>query len=106
MDFCMKTPMKLQIDKALTELLKSKGITLRELSKHTGVPLSSLSEWKKNNRNPNAEHLSTISMFFGCSVHYLLYNQDDPAEPIQKILKSELFQGTFEITLKKVNIKD
>lgn len=96
---------KLKISEVFTALLEESKVSLREISKQTKVPVSSLSEWKKNNRNPNAEHVARVADFFGCSVHYLLFGNEDPSEPIQKIMKEEFFKGTFEITVKKVNVR-
>ncbi len=95
---------KLIISKVFENLLKKNKVSLRAVSKGTKVPVSSLSEWKKNNRNPNAEHVARVADFFGCSVHYLLFGDEDPSEPMQKILKEEFFKGTFEVTLKRVKV--
>ena len=97
---------KLRISETLQRLLKNNNMTLRRLSKESGIPLSSISEWKKNNRNPNAEDLAKVAEVFDCSIHYLLFGDEDPAEPIQKILKEEFFKGTFEITLKRVKLNE
>ncbi len=96
---------ELKISETLTSLLCERNMTLRSLSKACDIPLSSLSEWKNNNRNPNAEDLSKVAEVLDTTIHYLLFGFEDPAEPIQKVLKQDLFSGTFEVTIKKVNIK-
>lgn len=96
---------KLRISKTLNELLDKNNLTLRKLSKESGVPVSTLSEYKKNNRNPNAEDLAKVADALDCSIHYLLFGLEDPSEPIQKVLKQEFFKGTFEITLKRVRLE-
>lgn len=96
---------KLKISQTLTEMLERHQMSMTRLSKLSGIPVSSLSEWKKNNRNPNAEDLAKVSRALDCSVHYLLFGVEDPSEPIQRVLKEEFFKGTFEITLKRVKVK-
>ena len=97
---------KLKISETLISLMREKNMTLRSLAKQSGIPLSSLSEWKKSNRNPNAEDLAKVADVMECSIHYLLFGVEDPSEPIQKVLKQEFFKGTFEITLKRVKLGD
>ena len=97
---------KLKINETLVKVLESRRMTMTNLSKKSGIPLSSLSEWKKNNRNPNAEDLAKVAAVLDCSIHYLLFGSEDPSEPIQKVLKEEFFKGTFEITLKRVKMQE
>lgn len=98
--------MKLKIAQTLSHLMESRRITLKEISKGTGVPLSSIAEWKKNNRNPKVEDAGKVADFLGITLSHLLFGQEDRQEPLQKILKEEFFKGTFEINIKRVHIKD
>lgn len=83
----MKTDLKIAL--TLSQLLKQRGLTLKDVSKATAVLVSSLSEWKSNNRNPNATHAKAVADFLGVTVHYLLFGYEDQQEPLQKILKEE-----------------
>jgi len=95
---------KLKINETFITMLERRHMSMSKLSKLSGIPLSSLSEWKKNNRNPNAEDLAKVSEILDCSIYYLLFGCEDPSEPIQKVLKEEFFKGTFEVTLKRVKV--
>ncbi len=79
--------------------------TLASISKATGVPKSTLSEWL-NNRAPNPTQAVKVANHLAVSLHFLLFGKDDAQEPIQKILKEDFFQGTFEITVKRVKGKE
>lgn len=97
--------MKLQLDIILNELIKLKRLTLREISRETGIAPSTIAEWQ-NGRSPrNPMHVKKVADFFGVSLHYLLFGKEDSQEPLQKIIKEEFFTGTYEITIRKVLIK-
>ncbi|MGE0761867.1 MAG: helix-turn-helix domain-containing protein [Bdellovibrionales bacterium] len=98
--------MKLKIGPVLTSLIDKKRLTLKEISQACGVPASTLSEWKLNRMPKNPEHLRLVAEHLDVSLHYLLFGEEDGNEPLQKLIKEDLFQGTFEITLKRVRITD
>ena len=54
------------------ELIRAKGITQKEFSKRTGIPQSTISDWKKKGVNPTSEKLLRISEVLGISVYDLL----------------------------------
>lgn len=95
----------IKIAQTMKQLLKERGITLRELSKRSGVPVSTLSEWSSNREPKSPTQTRKVAQALGVSMHYLLFGEDDSQEPLQKLLKEDLFQGTFEITVKKVRMK-
>ncbi len=95
----------IKIAQTMKQLLKERGITLRELSKRSGVPVSTLSEWSSNREPKSPTQTRKVAQALGVSMHFLLFGEDDSQEPLQKLLKEDLFQGTFEITVKKVRMK-
>ncbi len=95
----------IKIAQTLKQLLKERGMTLRELSKRSGVPVSTLSEWSSNREPKSPTQTRKVAAALGVSMHYLIFGEDDGQEPLQRLLKEDLFQGTFEITVKKVRMK-
>lgn len=85
--------------------MKENGETLASISKGTGVPKSTISEWLSN-RSPNPVQAVKVANHLGVSLHYLLFGQDDAQEPLQKIMKEDFFKGTFEITVKKIKMRE
>lgn len=79
------------------------GETLISLSKATGVPKSTISEWLSN-RTPNPVQAVKVANELGVSLHFLLFGEDDAQEAFQKIMKEDFFKGTFEISIKKVKV--
>ena len=95
----------MMISTTLPELLKQNGLTLRALSKKSGVPISTLSEWSSNRPPKNPLQVKKVAEALGCTLHYFLFGEDDSQEPIRKILKEDFFSGTFEISVKRVKVK-
>jgi len=97
--------MAIQIGKVLSQLLVNRRLTVKEVSIATGVPASTLVEWKTNRSPRNLEQVREVARLLGVSMHFLLFGEEDRDEPLQRILKEDLFVGTFEITLRRVQIK-
>jgi transcriptional regulator with XRE-family HTH domain len=94
----------LKVNTILKRLMKERGETLVSLSKTTGVPKSTISEWLSN-RSPNPVQAVKVANALGVSLHYLLFGEDDAQEAFQKIMKEDFFKGTFEISIKRVKVK-
>jgi transcriptional regulator with XRE-family HTH domain len=94
--------MDIKIGTVLTGLLKDQGWSLNKLSKLSGVPASTLGEWSNNRPPRNPVQVRRVAVTLGVSMHYLYFGIEDSEEPLTKILKEDLFKGTFEITIKRV----
>ena len=53
-------------------LIKDRGITPYRVSKDTGIPTSTLSEWKNGRSNPKADKLKILADYFGVDIKDLL----------------------------------
>ena len=53
-------------------LLKSKNATVYRVSKETGIPASTFSDWKTGRSTPKAEKLTKIAKFFDVSLEYFI----------------------------------
>lgn len=84
--------------------MREQDETIVSLAKKTGVPRSTISEWLSN-RTPNPVQAVRVAKHLGVSLHYLLFGQNDSESFVQKIMKEEVFSGTFEISVKRVNLK-
>lgn len=52
-------------------LLKERGVKASDVSKATGIPQSTFSDWKKGRSKPKDEKLQKIADYFGVTTHYL-----------------------------------
>ncbi len=95
----------LKIGTVLRALISERRLTLKEISKGSGVPASTIAEWTNNRAPKNPEQVQRVAAFLGVSLHYLLFGHEDREEPITKLLKEDVFSGTFEITIKRVKVK-
>ena len=53
-------------------LLKESGATVYRVSKETGIPASTFTDWKSGRSTPKAEKLIKIASFFQVPLEYLL----------------------------------
>ena len=53
-------------------LRDKKGVTDYQVSKDTGIPRSTFSEWKSGRSKPKVEKLKILADYFGVNVGYFL----------------------------------
>jgi transcriptional regulator with XRE-family HTH domain len=97
--------MAIKTGTVLKKIIQERRLTLREIANGSGVPATTIAEWSNNRTPKNPLQVKKVAEFLGVSVHYLLFEEEDKQEPLQKILKEDFFKGTFEISIKRVNIK-
>lgn len=56
----------------LEKLMEDHGVTLKEVSENTGIPITTLSGYKKNQRAPKKKNAQLLSEYFEVSIPYLL----------------------------------
>jgi transcriptional regulator with XRE-family HTH domain len=94
-----------KIAETIKLLLKQRGMTLRELSKKSGVPVSTISEWSSHREPKSPVQTRKVAEALGVSMHFLVFGEEDTQEPLQKLIKDDLFSGTFEISVKRIRMK-
>lgn len=83
------------------DLLTQNKVTPYRVYKETGVPQSSLSEWKRGNSMPKIDKIQKLADYFGVTVDYLLTGGDaaqknKPSEPSESLsIKEELLLEAF-----------
>ncbi|EFE45525.1 hypothetical protein HMPREF0863_02446 [Erysipelotrichaceae bacterium 5_2_54FAA] len=53
-------------------LMKKKGVTAYRLAKETGIPQSSISDWKRGRCKPSVKMLKILADYFGVDIKDLL----------------------------------
>lgn len=87
------------------KLMKEKGVTAYRVSKDTGVPRATLSEWKKGRYTPKLDKLQLIADYFGVTVGYLMtgekpekyYLSDETAQIAQDIFENRELKALFDL---------
>ena len=52
--------------------MENHGVTLKEVSENTSIPITTLSGYKKNQRAPKKNNAEILAEYFGVSVAYLM----------------------------------
>jgi len=93
----------MKLGETLTELCRRKRLTLAELARRSGVPKQTLHNWTVGRRSVNPDQLRPVARELGVSVHFLLYSENDPNDPInnEEILK-EIFSGDVRISIHRI----
>ena len=95
---------KTRTGEILSKLLAERRVSLKEVAQETGIPLSSLSQIKNGRETRKLNYVRSLASFFSVSVHFLLFGEEDPAnQTVLQRLETEVFRGTYQITLKKVS---
>ena len=58
--------------KNYVELRDTKGITDYQVSKDTGIPKSTFSDWKSGRSKPKADKLKILADYFGVPITYFI----------------------------------
>ena len=95
-------------------LRDQKGMSDYQVSKDTGIPRSTFSDWKSGRYVPKAEKLQKIADYFGVSVEYLrtgkdtekestsgqkYYFNDDTAKKAQDLYENPALRNLFNIAI-------
>lgn len=63
--------------KKFEALLNKEGITAYKVSKDTGIPTATLSDWKTGRSKPKVDKLKTLADYFDVSIEYFLEEEKE-----------------------------
>lgn len=95
------------------ELLEKSGKKHSDVSKATGIPASTFSDWKKGKSSPKQDKLQKIADYFGVSVEYLTtgeqppnyYLNEETAQIAQEIFDNPNLKALFETASRNTSPK-
>jgi len=99
--------MEIKIAKVLARIMKEKKLSIKEISKMSGIAESTLFEWA-NNREPRSPvKAKKLAEALDLTLDQLLFDEPIKKEALQieQIIKEDFVAGTFEITIKRVKDK-
>ena len=82
--------------------MQDRSISSRVLAQATSVPQSTISAMCTGRSSQKPEHLYSLSKFFGVSIEYLLFGEDDSAPTLANILSEEMFSGYVKIKIERL----
>lgn len=86
----------------LDSLIRSKGISARQLSKDTGIAQSTLSNYLQGKSVQKSEHLVKLADYFSTSIDYLLIGKERKAPSLEEALTEHLYSGYLKVKIEKV----
>lgn len=60
------------IGERVLELIHTKGMTQKEFSECTGIPQSTISDWRRKKQNPGSDKIMSICDVLGIDPYYLI----------------------------------
>jgi transcriptional regulator with XRE-family HTH domain len=88
----------------LTNIIKVRRYSMKEVSEGTGIPRTTLSEWVAGRSPHVSPELLKLATFLDVSLQYLLTGKDDPHDLIKNALqKTEIQSGRYLVTIERVN---
>ncbi len=92
----------MEFKEVLQSLMKEKGISITELAKQTRIAKSSIHGFL-NGAEPPLSKIKSLSEYFGVSMDFLCTGKE--SDPIGQLLKVDVHQGTYEVTIKRLVTK-
>ncbi|MBX9768025.1 MAG: helix-turn-helix domain-containing protein [Bdellovibrionales bacterium] len=93
---------KAKLNETLKRLIEDKDLTLKEVSKGTGVPASTIGSYlhgKKAAYNP--DHLLALAAFFNVSTDFLLLGNSANPTSLNEIPTEEFFSGWLRVRIER-----
>ena len=98
------------VSQKIFDILDTKGISQKAFSIATGIPQSTISDWRKKNTNPASDKILVICDFLDITPYELLSNITEEGSRSNKVNYRIVVDGTEEATLiklyEKLDIKD
>ena len=100
----VKRKSNVQFNLVLKKLMESKKVGVKELSKTSGIPQSTLSSYLhgvKASYDPT--HLQTLSAVFSVSLEFLLFGREkNPVSALNSLLTEQVFSGYLKVNIERV----
>lgn len=92
---------KAKLDKVLKALIKDRGIKASNLSKATGIPGATLSSLLNGGQTQRPEHLLVLSQYFGVSIEFLLFGEDNQKPSLDEVFTEGIFEGWLKVKIER-----
>ena len=91
----------------LLRLLEKRGMSIRELSRQTGIPQRTLNQWAQPSSNPSdVIAIKKLADFLGVSVDYLLFGTTPQPTKLSDLEADVLLSGIFRIKLERIKLEE
>jgi transcriptional regulator with XRE-family HTH domain len=76
----VQTAQRGEIGKRVFDVLERQRLSQAELSKGTGIPIGTISDWSRKGTNPSSDKIACISEFLKVSTEWLLTGEERAAQ--------------------------
>lgn len=83
------------IQQRIFDIMQEKHITQSDLSKATGIPQPTISDWKNKNKMPSTDKVIAIAKCLGVSVSYLLGVDEEFTEDNTIVMQGNSFAAGY-----------
>lgn len=94
--------MTIRIKSILKKLLHEHDITAAQLARACKIPPQTINNWLSGQEPRNLNQIKDVADYFGISVDYLVYGQQEDKKEVIEEYRDEINAGTFEVILRKV----
>ena len=84
------------ISEKIFDILDAKGVTQKDFSIATGIPQSTISDWRKKNTNPSSDKILAICDALDITPYELLSNVKEDGNRANKVGYRIIAEGTEE----------
>ncbi len=77
------------ISERIHRLIREKGMTQKDFSMKTGIPQSTICDWKRKKINPSADRILKISEVLDVNLYYLLSGEGEKEPDALIVMKDD-----------------
>src|SRR5690348_3361475 len=94
---------KIRLGSNLRAILKSRGVGLKELSRQTGIPYSTLHTWLSDRQPKDILKVKTLADFLGVNLDFLLFGEEEPSaiKAMLELPSSDDIMGVYEVIIRR-----
>ena len=96
----------MSISENIFRIMKERQISQKEFSQLIGVPESTISDWKRKGKTPNADKIMDICKALDANPYEILGQADNPVDTISVDLESDVGQLVLEYNSLNQNQRD
>lgn len=96
-----KPPLELRLGGTLSKLLLDRKLTMRAVARSCSIPVSTFFLWTANQPPQDPVRVARLAQYFGVSLHFLLFGEEDRLEPKKTLIPETLIEGVYEITIRR-----
>jgi transcriptional regulator with XRE-family HTH domain len=88
---------KVKLQAVLKKLIQQKSMTARQVARNCGIPQSTLNNFLSGRGPHRPEQIHQLASYFGVSMEFLLFGEDDRKPTLDDVLTEGIFEGWLKV---------